>query len=164
MTGGIGNPVAEGRRRRHRLGRLHHRQKSPSQAGQAHRADLAHHAVHRRTRRQHHYGGAGQGPRRRAPYPQPCNVPDDQTSYEESGWKNYYFAPMQRYFMTMTNMAAVVERAKKAAKKSSRKTTVKSAAKKGTTKKKQKAKKAATKKSAKPQKLRKKRRSDLSQR
>jgi uncharacterized protein YndB with AHSA1/START domain len=46
-----------------------------------------------------------------------ANVPDDQTSYEESGWKEHYFTPMQRYFMTMTNVAAVVERAKKAAKK-----------------------------------------------
>ncbi len=41
-----------------------------------------------------------------------ANVPDDQTSYEESGWKEHYFTPMQRYFMTMTNVAAVVERAK----------------------------------------------------
>jgi uncharacterized protein YndB with AHSA1/START domain len=93
-----------------------------------------------------------------------ANVPDDQTSYEESGWKNYYFAPMQRYFMTMTNVAAVVERAKKAAKKSSRKTTVKSATKKGTTKKKQKAKKAATKKPAKPAKTAKKAKKRSSQR
>jgi uncharacterized protein YndB with AHSA1/START domain len=64
-----------------------------------------------------------------------ANVPDDQTSYEESGWKEHYFTPMQRYFMTMTNVAAVIERAKKAAKKSSRQTLVKSAAKKKAAKK-----------------------------
>lgn len=81
-----------------------------------------------------------------------ANVPDDQTSYEESGWKEHYFTPMQRYFMTMTNVAAVVERAKKTAKKSSRKTTVKSTAKKKVAKKKtakKSTKKAAKKKSAK---------------
>ena len=26
------------------------------------------------------------------------NVPDGQTSYEESGWRQYYFEPMQRRF------------------------------------------------------------------
>jgi uncharacterized protein YndB with AHSA1/START domain len=61
-----------------------------------------------------------------------ANVPDDQTSYEQSGWKDHYFTPMQRYFMTMTNVKAVIERAKKAAKKKApaRKTSVKKAAKK----------------------------------
>jgi len=74
-----------------------------------------------------------------------ANVPDDQTGYEESGWKEHYFTPMQRYFLTMTNVAAVVERAKKVAKKSSRKTTVKSAAKKSRAVKKKAAKKTAKK-------------------
>jgi uncharacterized protein YndB with AHSA1/START domain len=81
-----------------------------------------------------------------------ANVPDDQTSYEESGWKDHYFTPMQRYFMTMTNVQAVVERAKKAAKKApARKATVKKAAKKpakkGTAAKKP-ARKSSKKKSA----------------
>ena len=75
-----------------------------------------------------------------------ANVPDDQTSYEESGWKDHYFTPMQRYFMTMTNVTAVIERAKKKSKKSARKTTVASAGKKAS---KKKAAKKATKKSAK---------------
>jgi uncharacterized protein YndB with AHSA1/START domain len=81
-----------------------------------------------------------------------ANVPDDQTSYEESGWKEHYFTPMQRYFMTMTNVAAVAERAKKAAKKSSRKTTAKNAAKKKATTKKVSAKKTVKKKAKKPTK------------
>ena len=29
------------------------------------------------------------------------NVPDGQTSYEESGWRQYYFEPMQRRFTWM---------------------------------------------------------------
>jgi uncharacterized protein YndB with AHSA1/START domain len=29
------------------------------------------------------------------------NVPDDQKSYEEGGWQDYYFAPMKEYFSTM---------------------------------------------------------------
>ncbi len=51
---------------------------------------------------------------------QHANVPDDQTSYEESGWREHYFEPMQRYFLTMAKVAAVTARAKKA--KSGRKT------------------------------------------
>ena len=88
-----------------------------------------------------------------------ANVPDGQTSYEESGWKTHYFTPMQRYFMTMTNVAAVVERAKKAAKKSARKTTVTNAAKKASKKKavKKAAKKAAKKKSTKKRETKKRR-------
>jgi len=74
-----------------------------------------------------------------------ANVPDDQISYEESGWKEHYFTPMQRYFMTMTNVAAVMERAKMAAKKSSRKTLGKSAAKKKAAKKTASKKKTAKK-------------------
>jgi uncharacterized protein YndB with AHSA1/START domain len=81
-----------------------------------------------------------------------ANVPDDQTSYEESGWKEHYFTPMQRYFMTMTNVVAVAERAKKAAKKSSRKTTAKNAAKKKAMTKKVSAKKTVKKKAKKPTK------------
>jgi uncharacterized protein YndB with AHSA1/START domain len=80
-----------------------------------------------------------------------ANVPDDQTSYEESGWKAHYFTPMQRYFMTMTNVTAVIERAKQTAKKTyTRKTTIADAATKGV--KKKTAKKAATKKVVKTRK------------
>lgn len=69
------------------------------------------------------------------------NVPDDQTSYEQDGWRQHYFEPMQRYFVTMAKVAEVTARANAAKKKG--------AAKKTPAKKKAVAKKAAPKKSAK---------------
>jgi uncharacterized protein YndB with AHSA1/START domain len=81
-----------------------------------------------------------------------ANVPDDQTSYEESGWKEHYFTPMQRYFMTMTNVAAVVERAKKKAKKK-RATKIVAASK--PVKKRKAAAKKSTKKSSKKKSVKK---------
>jgi len=56
-----------------------------------------------------------------------ANVPDDHTRYEESGWKDHYFTPMQRYFMTMTGVAEVIARAKRTAGSPARKTTIKNA-------------------------------------
>lgn len=44
------------------------------------------------------------------------NVPDDQTSYEESGWQSHYFEPMQSYFATRR------QRSNKASRRAAKKT------------------------------------------
>jgi hypothetical protein len=80
-----------------------------------------------------------------------ANVPDDQTGYEQDGWREHYFEPMQRYFATMTKVAAVAARAMNAAKKKApakKKTAAKKAAPKNSARKKTTKKNAAVKKSA----------------
>ena len=64
-----------------------------------------------------------------------ANVPDGQTSYEESGWQEHYFEPMRRYFLMVSKGNATTDRMRKqkrqaAAKKKqlARKTAKKSAA------------------------------------
>jgi uncharacterized protein YndB with AHSA1/START domain len=49
-----------------------------------------------------------------------ANVPDDQTSYERSGWEQFYFEPMKAYFSEVRG-EPVVEQAKAAAPKTKRK-------------------------------------------
>jgi uncharacterized protein YndB with AHSA1/START domain len=97
-----------------------------------------------------------------------ANVPDDHTSYEEAGWREHYFEPMQRYFHTAAKVADVIAGRrpakqaaakkkpvkKKAALKKAAKVATKSAKKK---KSKKPAKKAAAKKSAKKKAARKNR-------
>ena len=39
------------------------------------------------------------------------NVPDEQTSYELSGWQEHYFAPMRNYFAKRTRARAAGRRA-----------------------------------------------------
>jgi uncharacterized protein YndB with AHSA1/START domain len=39
------------------------------------------------------------------------NVPDEQTSYELSGWREYYFEPMKKYFAKRTRARAAGRRA-----------------------------------------------------
>ena len=49
-----------------------------------------------------------------------ANVPDEQTSYEQGGWQEYYFEPMKGYFSS-SERATVGARAKLAAAKTKRK-------------------------------------------
>lgn len=49
-----------------------------------------------------------------------ANVPDEQTSYEQGGWQEYYFKPMKGYFSS-PERATVGARAKLAAAKTKRK-------------------------------------------
>jgi uncharacterized protein YndB with AHSA1/START domain len=78
------------------------------------------------------------------------NVPDEHTSYEESGWREHYFEPMQRYFMTAAKVAAVRAGARKAKKAAAKTSAKKTSAKKVPAKKKAAArKKTAVKKSVK---------------
>jgi activator of HSP90 ATPase len=51
-----------------------------------------------------------------------ANVPDGHTGYRKSGWRDFYFRPMTRYFATLTAkaVAKTVRRAKKAKKKTAR--------------------------------------------
>ena len=49
-----------------------------------------------------------------------ANVPDEQTSYEQGGWQEYYFEPMKEYFSS-PERATVGARAKLAAAKTKRK-------------------------------------------
>ena len=48
------------------------------------------------------------------------NVPDDQTSYEQGGWEEYYFEPMKAYFSEIKG-TGVAEKAKVAPPKTKRK-------------------------------------------
>ncbi len=54
------------------------------------------------------------------------NVPDDQRSYEESGWQSHYFEPMAAYFAKRKQRAAEAS-AKKASPKAAPKRAAKSA-------------------------------------
>jgi hypothetical protein len=49
-----------------------------------------------------------------------ANVPDEQTSYEQGGWHEYYFEPMKEYFSS-PERATVGAKAKPAAAKTKRK-------------------------------------------
>ena len=40
------------------------------------------------------------------------NVPDDQTSYEQGGWEEYYFEPMKAYFSEIKGVAKKAKAAK----------------------------------------------------
>jgi uncharacterized protein YndB with AHSA1/START domain len=40
------------------------------------------------------------------------NVPDDQTSYEQGGWEEYYFEPMKTYFSEIKGVAKKAKAAK----------------------------------------------------
>ncbi|MGZ3410190.1 MAG: SRPBCC domain-containing protein [Xanthobacteraceae bacterium] len=90
-----------------------------------------------------------------------ANVPDGQTSYEESGWQEHYFEPMQRYFLIVTKGDAPAKpkpAKKKAVKKAAvkkKKTQAKSAAKKAA---KKTAKKASARKPTKKKRSSKQRR------
>jgi uncharacterized protein YndB with AHSA1/START domain len=48
------------------------------------------------------------------------NVPDEQTSYEQGGWQEYYFEPMKAYFLEARDKT-VVEKANAAAPKAKQK-------------------------------------------
>jgi uncharacterized protein YndB with AHSA1/START domain len=69
-----------------------------------------------------------------------ANVPDDQTSYEERGWQEHYFEPMQRHFRQAAKVAAASATARKAKKVKAK------ARKKSATPKKAAKRKAAAKK------------------
>ena len=49
-----------------------------------------------------------------------ANVPDEQTSYEQGGWHEYYFEPMKEY-LSSPERATVHAKAKPAAAKTKRK-------------------------------------------
>ena len=78
------------------------------------------------------------------------NVPDEQTSYEQGGWEQYYFVPMKAYFSEM-KAEGVAKKAKAAAPQSERKRSTPKATK--TKRKAAPAKKAASAKK-KPKKAR----------
>jgi uncharacterized protein YndB with AHSA1/START domain len=89
------------------------------------------------------------------------NVPDEQTSYEEAGWREHYFEPMQRYFNTATKVANVIagrRPAKKTAAAKKRPAKKKAAARKKTVVRKTAKKKSTKKKAAKKRPSAKKRR------
>jgi uncharacterized protein YndB with AHSA1/START domain len=58
------------------------------------------------------------------------NVPDEQTSYEQGGWQEYYFEPMQEYFAKAKRTGAA-KKAKAGARKSKVKRAVKTTKAKG---------------------------------